>query len=71
MDVRRLRYRLKRQGMLELDAWLAGLDDALVLNDENITSSIHTLLSCEAPELLAMMHGDEPIPNDLKRYLKK
>lgn len=71
MDVRRLRYRLKRQGMLELDAWLSGLDDALLSGDVDVITAMNDLLSCEAPVLLKVMHGDVPIPDVLKTYLRK
>ncbi len=71
IDVRRLRYRLKRQGMLELDAWLSGLDEALLSNDVNAISAMNDLLLCEAPVLLEMMHGDVPMPNVLRAYLRK
>ncbi|PCI44581.1 MAG: succinate dehydrogenase assembly factor 2 [Proteobacteria bacterium] len=57
--------------MLELDAWLSSLDDALLAGDERVISAMNALLSCEAPELLAMMHGDAPVPNILKIYLQK
>jgi len=70
MDVRRLRYRLKRQGMLELDAWLASLDEALLSDNVEVIASISTLLSCEPPELQAMMHGDKPLPKILQPWLK-
>jgi len=71
IDVRRLRYRLKRQGMLELDAWLSGLDEALLSNDVNAISAMNDLLLCEVPVLLEMMHGDVPMPNVLRAYLRK
>ena len=71
IDVRRLRYRLKRQGMLELDAWLSGLDDALLCHDADVISAMNDMLSCEVPVLLEMMHGDMPIPDILRIYLKR
>jgi len=70
-DMRRLHYRLKRQGMLELDTWLSALNDALLSGDAAMVADVNTLLSCETPELLAMMHGDKPIPNTLNIYLRK
>jgi len=70
-DLRRLRYRLKRQGMQELDAWLSSLDDALSAGDESVVFAINRLLLCEVPELLGMMHGDLPVPKKLKVYLRK
>jgi len=70
MDVRRLRYRLKRQGMLELDAWLSRLDAAILLEDRDVVMAVSQLLMCEPPELQAMMHGDEPLPKILEPWLK-
>jgi len=32
-EIRRLRYRLRRQGMLELDEWMAPLEKALLSGD--------------------------------------
>ncbi|MDQ6967392.1 MAG: succinate dehydrogenase assembly factor 2, partial [Mariprofundaceae bacterium] len=65
-----LRYRLKRQGMLELDAWLSALDKALLSNEKAVIVAVNDLLSCEVPVLLAMMHGDLPVPDVLKGYLR-
>lgn len=69
--VRRLRYRLKCQGMLELDEWLAPLKSALELelNNPKVMTAIERLVSCEAPELLAMQSGTQPIPEELKPWL--
>jgi len=66
--IRRMRYRLNRQGMLELDAWLGGLLQA-DLNAEGVTEAIDTLLQCEPPELQAMMHGQTAVPAILKPWL--
>jgi len=70
IDVRRLRYRLKRQGMLELDTWLSRLDTAILLKDKDVVMAVNQLLTCEPPELQAMMHGDEPLPKILQPWLK-
>ncbi len=70
IDVRRLRYRLKRQGMLELDAWLSRLDTAILLEDEDVVMAVNQLLTCEPPVLQAMMHGDEALPEILQPWLK-
>ncbi|MDQ6956090.1 MAG: succinate dehydrogenase assembly factor 2 [Mariprofundaceae bacterium] len=70
-DVRRLRYRLKRQGMLELDAWLSGLDGALLSKDMDVIVAMNDLLLCEVPVLLEIMHGDMPMPDILRAYLGK
>jgi len=68
-SLRRMHYRLKRQGMLELDAWLAPLEEAVALNDPDILVAVDALLAEEAPVLLAMMHGDEPLPEILRPWL--
>ncbi|MDX8405166.1 MAG: succinate dehydrogenase assembly factor 2 [Mariprofundus sp.] len=68
LAIRRLRYRLNRQGMLELDAWLGGLMQA-ELGNVDVVNAIELLLSCEAPELQSMMHGDLPVPAVLKGWL--
>jgi len=65
---RRLRYRLQRQGMLELDAWLAPLDE-VDLRDREMAEAVAVLLSCEPPELLAMMRGLRPVPACLRPWL--
>jgi len=70
LEVRRLRYRLQRQGMLELDAWLSHLEGALALSDEAVMMAISRLLACEPPDLQAMMHGDKPLPQLLEPWLK-
>ncbi|MFQ5519645.1 MAG: succinate dehydrogenase assembly factor 2 [Mariprofundus sp.] len=69
IHIRRLRYRLNRQGMLELDAWLAPLL-AADFNDKSIIEACEILLACEPPELQAMMQGDSAIPQVLERWLK-
>ena len=68
MKVRRLRYRLNRQGMLELEAWLAPLLHA-DMDDAELVSAIELLLSCEPPDLQAMMLGDLPVPASLEAFL--
>jgi len=66
--LRRMRYRLNRQGMLELDAWLGGLLQA-DMQAEGVAAAIDALLQCEAPELQAMMHGKIAVPACLKPWL--
>jgi len=66
--IRRLCYRLNRQGMLELDAWLSRLQKA-DLNAPGVMMAIETLLQSEAPELQQMMHGEKDIPACLKAWL--
>jgi len=68
LAIRRLRYRLNRQGMLELDAWLGGLQQA-DLGCMDVVAAIEQLLNCEPPELQAMMHGELPVPEVLKAWL--
>jgi len=68
LSLRRMRYRLNRQGMLELDAWLAGLLQA-DMQAEGMAEAIETLLQCEPPELQAMMHGQTAVPVLLKPWL--
>jgi succinate dehydrogenase flavin-adding protein (antitoxin of CptAB toxin-antitoxin module) len=69
-DVRRLRYRLKRQGMLELDVWLSKLEVALQTHDVEVTKAVSLLLSYEIPDLQACMHGDKAIPYCLNTWLR-
>jgi len=68
LAIRRLRYRLNRQGMLELDAWLAGLMQA-DFQLAGVVDAIESLLCCEPPLLQAMMHGESPVPEVLKPWL--
>lgn len=66
--IRMLRYRLNRQGMLELDAWLAPLLNADFGNADTV-EALELLLEMEAPELEAMMHHKAEIPAQLSKYL--
>jgi len=68
LQMRRMRYRLNRQGMLELDAWLAPMLSADFGNPE-IADAVQVLLTYEAPELQRMMHGELPVPDILKQWL--
>lgn len=68
MKVRMLRYRLGRQGMLELDAWLASLLHA-DMGDPATLAALETLLELEPPELEAMMHSKTGVPERLRKYL--
>ncbi len=70
-DIRRLRYRLNRQGMLELDAWLAPLEQALSTGDSEIISQVEAMIATDTPELLAMMHGEIPLPDALRPWLER
>ncbi len=68
LAIRRLRYRISRQGMLELDAWLARLLQA-DLQDVAVADAIDALLQLEAPELQAMMLRQRALPAALRRWL--
>lgn len=70
-DLRRLRYRLNRQGMLELDAWLAPLQKALEKGDGETVAMIESIIAADTPDLLAMMHGDMPLPERLRPWLER
>ena len=70
LDLRRLRYRLKRLGMLELEAWLARLEPALGKGDEPVIQAALLLMDMETPQLLAMMHGESPLPEALRSWLE-
>jgi len=68
LHIRRMRYRLNRQGMLELDTWLAPLLQA-DFTDSEVVDALEILLQCEAPELQAMMQGETALPKVLERWL--
>ena len=70
LAIRCLRYRLNRQGMLELDAWLSPLLQA-DFKACGVLLAMHELLQCEPPELQAMMHGEKDVPECLKRWLSQ
>ena len=70
-NVRKLRYRLNRQGMLELDAWMAPLEMALVEGDSEIITQVEAIIAADTPILLAMMHGEIPLPELLKPWLER
>ena len=70
-EIRRLRYRLNRQGMLELDAWLAPLELALEEGDGETVARVEVIVATDTPELLAMMHGETDIPNELRPWLDR
>lgn len=68
-DTRRLRYRLRRQGLAELDAWLGPLHAALDSGDSRVIQAVSDLLECDANALLAIMRGEEPMPAMLRPWL--
>jgi antitoxin CptB len=67
--LRQLRYRLRRQGMLELDAWLEPLVEQLVHGDAALVEAAGELLAQEPPVLMAMMRGERPLPDILVPWL--
>ena len=69
MNIRKLRYRLKRQGMLELDIWLSRLEPALEKHDEELAIALTQLLDYKPEELLAMMQGGRSVPELLRPWL--
>ena len=69
LNIRRMRYRLNRQGMLELDAWLEPLLRADFESPE-VAQAVELLLQCEPPQLQAMMAGTDDIPEALQCWLK-
>jgi len=68
MQIRRLNFRLKRQGMLEVEAWLAPLLD-VDLQDFRVRQAVEQLLRHELPEIQAMMTGDMHVPELLHPWL--
>lgn len=70
-EIRRLRYRLTRQGMLELDEWMAPLEKALEEGDSETVALVEAMIATDTPELLAMMHGEIPLPEGLRPWLER
>jgi len=70
-DIRRLRYRLNRQGMLELDEWMAPLEKALAEGDDATVAQVGEMIATDTPLLLAMMHGEIPLPDVLRPWLER
>lgn len=68
--LRRLCYRMRRMGMLELDAWLAPLERPLREGEGEIIAQVEAIIAADTPELLAMMHGEQPIPEELRPWLE-
>ncbi len=71
VNIRKLRYRLKRQGMLELDTWLSCLEPVLKNNNEAFSHALNRLMDSESDDLLAMMRGHCSIPEALRPWLEK
>ena len=70
-EIRKLRYRLNRQGMLELDAWLSPLERVLSDIDEGTLAQVKELIAADTPALLAMMHGESDLPELLRPWLER
>lgn len=70
-NIRRLRYRLNRQGMLELDAWLAPLEKALIEGNSETVAQVEAMVAADTSELIAMMHGEIPVPEKLRPWLER
>jgi len=71
LEIRKVRYRLKRQGMLELDTWLARLEPALLVGEPAVVRAIIQMLECDVPELLAVMRGECSVPITLRPWLEQ
>jgi len=70
VPLRQLCYRLRRQGMLELDAWLEPLVAHLAQGDDPaLAAAASELLAMEPPQLLALMHGEQALPAALVPWL--
>jgi antitoxin CptB len=69
MELRRLRYRLQRLGILELEAWLSRLEPALEREDEAVMRATQQLMEMPTPQLLSMMHAEIPLPEVLRPWL--
>ena len=69
-EAARLRYRIRRLGMLELEAWLARLEPALEAGDTAVIQAALQFLELGAPELVRAMHGDAPLPAALRPWLE-
>jgi len=69
LRLRRLRFRLRRQGMVELDAWLSALETPLQQADAAFLQAVEQLLAREPPELVAMMRGEAALPERLRPCL--
>jgi len=61
-------YRLRRQGMLELEAWLQPLERAMQDHIE-IHRDVEALLAMEPPEIEYMMHHPASVPVSLRGFL--
>jgi len=69
VKLRKIRYRISRLGMLELEAWLEKLQPALLAGDAVVMDEVLQLLELDTAVLIAMMHGEQPVPAGLKAWL--
>ncbi|MDX8391570.1 MAG: succinate dehydrogenase assembly factor 2 [Mariprofundaceae bacterium] len=69
VDLRKIHYRIRRLGMLELEAWLDRLQPALADGDAVIFKATLQLLELETPILVRMMNGEQPVPAPLRAWL--
>lgn len=68
LEIRKLKYRLQRQGMLELDVWLGSLMQA-DFSDQEVFRTVSQIIDSEVPELLRMQTGEVSVPEVLKPWL--
>jgi len=69
LELRRLRYRLQRLGMLELEEWLGRIEPAMMRGDQPVIAAATQLLLLPTPQLLAVMHGEQALPEALIPWL--
>ncbi|OIQ01804.1 MAG: hypothetical protein AUK36_08750 [Zetaproteobacteria bacterium CG2_30_59_37] len=70
LQLRRLRYRLQRLGMLELEEWLGRLEPAISRGDPPVIEAAQQLMQMQTPQLLAMMHDELQLPDVLRPWLQ-
>ncbi len=66
--LRRIRFRLQRQGSLEIERWLAPLLTALE-KDPRLAKPAEALLAHDPEILQQMMEGKRPLPETLRAWL--
>lgn len=70
LQLRSLRYRLQRLGMLELEEWLGRIAPAIARGDQPVIEAAQQLMQMQTPQLLAMMHAELPLPEVLRPWLQ-
>lgn len=70
LELRRLRYRLQRLGMLELEGWLGRLQPALDAGDEAVIRAAAVLMEMSTEELQCMMQAQRSLPEVLRPWLE-